>query len=254
MHWTIRLATAAITVLSAVAGCSQAPQPQSTAPQAPGAVERFAEVRVGALEADANFSSSTIEQWVKQTDHVAVITITAEAEIPPSKAEIERGEGLLGRTVTAAVKSVVWSHPNAQQALPKTFTFNALGWAFKKGLQSKYRVGLTDTPYLLPGHTYLMALRYVEFGCPGRIDAADGPPVKVWSPLGSQAVVPFDGELGAGEFEGRRVTVLEPDQPASFRNEMQGRNLDWIQQELKTVAAKRPDLTHNAGPIGCDGE
>ncbi|MBK8445677.1 MAG: hypothetical protein IPL41_02935 [Micropruina sp.] len=64
----------------------------------------------------------------------------------------------------------------------------------------------------------------------------------------------FDGELGAGEFEGRRVTVLEPDQPASFRNEMQGRNLDWIQQELKTVAAKRPDLTHNAGPIGCDGE
>lgn len=258
MRWITRLSrpVMCVAVLLAATGCTSATLP--THVSAPSPVTQwgsFADVQIGALEADENFSSSTVEQWVKQTDYVAVVRVDSEKEVPPAKVEIERGEGLIGRNVTASVEKVVWSHPQVEQKLPDTFTFQAFGWAFKDGLDSKFRIGLGDQPYLLPGHNYLMALRYIEFGCPGRIDPEDGDPVKVWAPLGSQAIVPFDGTLGVGEFEGRKTEQAgSKDTERTFRKAMLGQDIDWIAKSLSQVAENNPKLTHDSGPSGCDGE
>lgn len=259
MRWITRLSrpVVCVAVLLAATGCTSATVPGTdTAPSsATTQWGSFVDVRIGALEADENFSSSSVEQWVKQTDFVAVVRIESEEEIPPAKVEIERGEGLIGRSVTASVEKLVWSHPQVKQKLPDTFTFNAFGWAFKNGLDSKFRIGLGDQPYLLPGHNHVMALRYVEFGCPGRIDPEDGDPVKVWAPLGSQAIIPFDGTLGAGEFEGKKTEQAgSKDTEKTFRKAMLGQDTDWIAKSLSQVAADDPKLAHDSGPSGCDGE
>lgn len=150
MRWITRLSrpVVCVAVLLAATGCTSATVPGTdTAPSsATTQWGSFVDVRIGALEADENFSSSSVEQWVKQTDFVAVVRIESEEEIPPAKVEIERGEGLIGRSVTASVEKLVWSHPQVKQKLPDTFTFNAFGWAFKNGLDSKFRIGLGDQP------------------------------------------------------------------------------------------------------------
>lgn len=240
------------------AGCTStsAPQPAAvTSASAEAQWGTFADVRIGSLDADENFSSATTEQWLKEADYVAVVRIVSEQDLPPAKSEIERGEGLIMRLVTARVEQVVWSHPQVSMKLPSSFDFNALGWAFKDGLNSKYRIGFADRPYLLPDHNYLMAIRYVEFGCPGRLDPQDGPPVKVWSPLGSQAIVPFDGSLGVGEFEGKKTeSAGSKDASQTFRKAMLGKSVDWVAQSLSSAAEKNPKLGHTPGPFDCEGE
>lgn len=87
------------------------------------------------------------------------------------------------------------------------------------------------------------------------IDPEDGEPVKLWAPLGSQAIVPFDGTLGVGEFEGRKTEqVGSRDTEKTFRKAMLGRDTDWIATSLSQVAQDNPKLAHTSGPSGCDGE
>ncbi|WP_143483568.1 hypothetical protein [Propionicimonas paludicola] len=207
------------------------------------------------MTAEEAFSSSTVENWVRQADHVALVTVVGEEPIPPTKSEVERREGLVGRMLSIHIESGVWTHPDVTRELPPAITFQDFGWAFNGAFESKYRIGVRGRPYLLPGHTYLMALRWFEWGCPGRIDPEDEITPAHFAPLGSGAIVPFDGTLGAGEFEGRWTANAGQDDPAgSFRAAMAGRTSNWVNEQLSNTAASDPALTHKPGPIGCDGE
>lgn len=216
---------------------------------------RLEEVELRTLTVEEAFSSTTVQQWVRQSDFVAVVRIESEQEIPPEKVEVKRGEGLIMRTLTREVDQVVWTHPKASRRPPATVSFTDFGWAFEDGLKSKHRAGVPGRPYLLPGQTYFLALRWYEWGCPGRIDPEDEPTPPTWAPLGAQAIVPFDKRLGSGEFEGYWVEDAgSGDDATSFRRQMAGQSLDWVRETLAKVAADDPKLTHKPGPIGCDGE
>lgn len=253
-------------VVSALSACTVAPLPTTPPPlpddspsevasASPEGPRRLAEVELGTLTVEEAFSSTTVKQWVKQSDFVAVVRIDSEEEVPPARAEVERGEGLIMRTLTGHVDQVVWSHPSATRRAPATVSFIDFGWAFTDGLESKHRAGVPGRPYLLTGHTYLMALRWYEWGCPGRIDPEDEQTPPTWAPLGAQAIVPFDGLLGTGEFEGFWVEdARSSDDVTSFRRQMTGQTLDWVRDTLVKVATDDPTLTHKSGPIGCDGE
>jgi len=207
------------------------------------------------LTVEEAFSSSTVQDWVRQADHVAVVTIVDETPVPPADSEIERREGLVGRMLTARIESLVWTHPNVTRELPASISFQEFGWAFKGTVESKYRIGVSGRSYLLSGHTYLMALRWYEWGCPGRIDPEDEITPPRFAPLGSGAIVPFDSSLGAGEFEGHWTSNAGQDDPAkSFRAAMTGQSTDWVVEQLSTTAAGDPTLAHKPGPIDCDGE
>lgn len=255
-------------LFSLLAGCSATPTLERSTPSqsspigsAPNLgptatpVGRFADVQLGRLTADEAFSSSTIEDWVRQADHVAVVTIVDETALPPAKSEIERREGLIGRMVTARIDSLIWTHPITTRKLPALIRFQQFGWAFQGAVESKYRIGIPNRSYLLPGHTYLMGLRWFKWGCPGRIDPEDEVTPARYAPLGSGAIVPFDGSIGAGEFEGHWVsTAGQEDPPMSFRAAMAGQPVSWVSQQLSKTAAANPALAHPPGPIDCEGE
>lgn len=260
---------ACLALLSGVAGCSIPSLPErlnatsspvsgsspSATPSQSVTPGRFAEVQLGRMTGEEAFSSSTVQDWVRQADHVAVVRIVEETPIAPAKSEIERREGLVGRMLTAHIQSLVWTHSDVTRELPASIIFQDFGWAFKGAVKSKYRIGVPGRPYLLPGHTYLMALRWFEWGCPGRIDPEDEITPRVFAPLGSGAIVPFDGSLGTGEFEGRWTNDAGQYDPVrSFRAAMTGQPSSWVAQQLSDTAAGDPTLAHEAGPIGCDGE
>ena len=61
------------------------------------------------------YRSSTAADWVSHADHVVVATAVSEKEVPPAQSEIDRGEGLIGRSVEMHV-----DHPygDSLQVLP----------------------------------------------------------------------------------------------------------------------------------------
>lgn len=254
---------AAFFALVLVGGCATAQSPASSLTVTPpvtvetqfdsGAVGE-AEVQIGAIHADEFFASTTIDDWVTQVDHVTVVRIESEKATPVSAEAQERGEDIINRVVSARVVEVIWSHPRAGRELPSSFSFNASGWVFTDGVESKLRVGLPNQPYLLPGHTYLLGLRYMEFDCPGR-DPEDGPSEATWAPMGSRAMVPYDDIIGTGEFEGRETSLNDStDKVKSFRTAMLGKSTNWIADALTRVAAADSALTHEPGPFGCRAE
>lgn len=248
--------TALVAITVILSGCTVAtPSGVPTHSSATTGVDHEPVVRISGLEADDVFSTTTVEQWVKQADYVAVVRITAENELPASESAKQRGEGLVGRKVTAEIAQIVWAHPKTQRSIPQAVEFNAAGWAFKDGIESKYRIGFPGRPYLLPGHSYLMALRFTEWGCPGRMDPEDGESVSYWGPFGALGVVPFDGVLGTGEFEGRVTEVAGGSDPEnSFRKAMREQTTDWVAQRLTAAHQKDQSLTHKPGPVDCGGD
>ena len=49
----------------------------------------------------------TIDDWVTYADYVLAVTPTDESEVPPTKGEIQKGEGLIQRRLTLRVDNVV---------------------------------------------------------------------------------------------------------------------------------------------------
>lgn len=172
-------------------------------------------------------ASQTVGDWVTYADHVLVVTAVAEAGQPPSRDELERGEGMIGRVTTLRVDTVLWSAPDAPQPAPApTLTWSSAGWIFNNnnGLGT-VKFGMKDSSRIEIGHTYVLAIEWIDDPCSR--DPAKGE----WDGLGSGGTIPFDGGiLGVGEFEGRvrtldeakaRAHVLEP--VARFlRDEMVG--------------------------------
>jgi hypothetical protein len=269
----LRARLATLLAMLAVTACAAVPTPVASpgpitppAPGTPGAQApspepsssrrgRLVDLKLGTLTIEEAFASTTVEDWVREADHVAVVRITDEVAAPIPEVDAERGEGLIMRTVTGTVEAVAWSHPEVVRALPDTVRFKVFGWAFNSGGESRYRIGVPGQPYLLPGRTYLIALRWFQWGCPGRIDPGDEPTPPTFAPLGQGAIVPFDGVLGSGEFEGAWTDDAGSGDPAgSFRKALTGKSVEWVGEALAGVAAGDPSLGHKDGPIGCDAE
>ncbi|MFC4117347.1 hypothetical protein [Nonomuraea zeae] len=94
-------------------------------------------------DGDDRLPSTTDTDWVTYADHVVVGAATAEQRLPAASIEVERGEGLIGRTVTLEVRQVAWSRDDAAQPAPKGWQYNAAGFVFdpRRGPRRRGRGG-----------------------------------------------------------------------------------------------------------------
>jgi len=131
--------------------------------------------------ASERFPTSSLQDWISYADHIAVYTVVAEREIPPSPEEIERGEGMIGREITLRVEQTLWSAARAPE-LPGEFRATALGWAFQNGEKTPF-----DTEH---GGRVEVGKRYVS-----PLTMVEDDPAHPWWPL---TQLPVDGDEVAG--------------------------------------------------------
>lgn len=186
--------------------------------------------------------STTASDWATYADHVVVVEAVAEQTLAPAQVEIDRGEGLIGRTVTLEVAEVLWSSESAPQPPPKAWEYSAAGSMFKNGdVDDTTAVAVAERPRVEVGHSYVMAIRWEPAQC------SEGDPMKPagWRGLGEGSEIPYDGDtLGNGEFEGRVQTAgtfaaaadAEPDQGLEER--LAGQSAESLVPELE---AAQPD-------------
>ncbi|SDJ51882.1 hypothetical protein [Streptomyces indicus] len=145
----------------------------------------------------------TAADWVTYAEHVVVVKVTAERELPASQEELAAGEGYLPRQVDLAVQKVLWSSEKSTTQVPASFPWLADGWSFH-GTERTPMV-MEGTPRMEVGHTYVMAVEWQ----PGISEGGDEIPGQ-WRGLGSGSTIPYDdGVLGQGESEGE---ILSPAQ------------------------------------------
>ncbi|CAL9567381.1 hypothetical protein SUDANB145_04749 [Streptomyces sp. enrichment culture] len=134
------------------------------------------------------YASQTASDWVTNADHVVVATPTAEKEINREDYTEGSVKYTADRDVTFRADDVLWSAGSPRQELGDSFDMVAPGWrVYESGTRIKRTAAAA--PRLETGHTYLLALRWVD-------DA--------WVVLGEGAAVPFDDHVaGQGEWCGR---------------------------------------------------
>ncbi|NUQ89769.1 MAG: hypothetical protein HOQ43_15075 [Glycomyces artemisiae] len=143
--------------------------------------------------------SVTAADWVTYADHVIVVEAVSEEVIEPDAEALDRGEGLIGRTVSLTIEDVLWSREGAPQAAPETWEYSALGWHFNAESEEPIEMALDGFPRVEVGHRYVMAIRWEEAVC---TEGGDHRPAQ-WRGLGEGSEIPFDdGTIGNGESEG----------------------------------------------------
>ncbi|WP_172385607.1 hypothetical protein [Streptomyces sp. MNP-20] len=151
--------------------------------------------------------SDTATDWVSYADHVAVVRLAKDSEVPPSAEEERAGEGMIVREGTLTVERVLWSREQAP-ALPGQVTMDLAGWVFKG--DSRREFAGEGSPRVEPGRTYIMALaRYSP---------------DEWGPLGSDATLPYEnGTIGKGESQGTpRTPGQRTDELSTLEREVDG--------------------------------
>ncbi|WRZ92698.1 hypothetical protein OHB54_28785 [Streptomyces sp. NBC_01007] len=191
----------------------------------------------------SHLPSRTAKDWVSYADHVVVVSALSDQEIAPTQAELERGEGVIGRNVTLKVDTVLWSRAEPAAPAPQYWQYSATGWQFSGGdTAHRRKLAAGDQPRVEIGHSYIMALRWE----PAKCAEGDAPEVAQWRGLGDASEIPYDnGVIGNGELEGRTRTTaqaraaaskeLAADAPASLEDSMAGRGASALVTELKAA-------------------
>lgn len=196
-------------------------------------------------------ASSSVQDWVTYADHVLIVTVTRESRVGPSKHEIERGEGMIGRNADMTVAKVLWSAPDAPQKAPATLKMSVAGWVFdnKQSNAGEVKFAMSGSSRLEKGHSYVKAIEWVDDPC------STDPNVGTWEGLGSGDTIPYDaGVVGAGEFEGRvqnldqaRTTFQTGE--SAMRKQVAGAPVDALLNQLRTTRP-RAEAVHS--PRECD--
>ncbi|MEG3627328.1 hypothetical protein [Streptomyces poriticola] len=180
------------------------------------------------------FASQTAKDWVGNADHVVVASATAEQD--SNRRDFDEGPIAYrtDRTVTFRADDVLWSAERPRQRLGQDFDLVAAGWNAYRASGKRTERTTAEAPRLEPGHTYLLALRWVSGG---------------WAVLGEGAAVPFDdGVAGQGEWCGR---VLGKDDVAlgerfsrlddhSLEKAVHGQDEQAVRRELEAAGAAPP--------------
>jgi hypothetical protein len=206
-------------------------------------------------QGDDRLPSTTATDWVTYADHVVVVSAVSERILPPTRTEIERGEGLLGRIVHLKVEDVLWSRDGAPAA-PKNWDYNAVGVTFTDGdLDARRPVALRDQPRVERGHQYIMAIAWEEPRCsPG-----DARQPGQWMGLGEGSQLPFDGGvIGRGENEGRsqndsqaRSLAAQAGPNRGLEERMVGKDAAALAGELAAATPSRREASVPAPTSSC---
>lgn len=200
--------------------------------------------------------SETATDWTTYADYVAVVTVSAQHELPPTDTELSQGQGLILRSITVDVKNVLWSTPAARD-LPRTFEQLAFGWKFGNGdVNDREKVGVNGASRMEVGHTYIMAVQWTNARCsPGdKVPAG-------WRGLGAASTLPYDNQIvGQGEMEGavrtvnqaRTALAIEPANDSVYALTV-GKSEDAVQNLLDSASpATQSRVSANSAEYACD--
>ncbi|MFE2581017.1 hypothetical protein [Streptomyces sp. NPDC059378] len=137
------------------------------------------------------YPSESARDWVDNADVVIVGRATREWESGRQELAVGAYRYRLERTVRLTRESVVFTSGRRTHPSPgPTVDYVAPGWKIPRSdAATRVDVLTGDAPRVVPGHTYVLALRWDEGS---------------WVSLGEGAVVPFDGHtVGNGEWCGR---------------------------------------------------
>ncbi|MET8331639.1 hypothetical protein [Streptomyces sp. NPDC005181] len=199
------------------------------------------------------YRSSTAADWVSNADHVVVATAVSEKDVPPAQIDIDRGEGLIGRSVEMRVDQVLWSREGAGHPAPQTYARQSTGWVFDDEPANRHEYALHGRPRIEPGHSYVIALHWE----PARCSEGDEPDAAGWVGLGSGSTLPFDeGTLGKGEFEGTERPAPSPSAAARattgdgapVADLLTGQGADKIKELLATASPTSTPTTSSGAP------
>lgn len=187
--------------------------------------------------------SETAADWITYADHVVVVTAVEEETLPPAPIEIERGEGLLARTVTLRIDQVLWSSESAAQPAPETWVYGAVGSQFTRGdVEDPTPIALAHRPRVEVGHSYVMAMRWEAAQC----SEGDATTPAQWRGLGEGSEIPYDDEtLGQGESEGvvqtaQQFAVHAAEEGAGLEEQLAGQSADALITALENAS---PDVS-----------
>jgi hypothetical protein len=189
---------------------------------------------------------------VTYADYVVAVTVFSERAGEVAKTSIERGEGVIPRSVGLKVDQTLWRSPQVDREPPTTLDWATYGWVFSNGNQDKATVLVGDGESRLePGHKYIAAIAWQPRLCSeGDPDEQAG-----WRPLGGDAVLPFDaGKVGVGEVMGQSQTLDQAEQRVdreapvpSMRDAVVGGDSSAVTNTLsKTSPQKREDFGREA--------
>jgi hypothetical protein len=203
---TLTLAAGTLAVAAACTTPDRAEPSSASAAALPPPVPNVAVAApVVMSEGSDRTASRTADDWATYADHVLVVTVVGETRQPASKKEIERGKGLIGRTVKLRVDKVLWSAPDAPQPAPASLDMSAAGWIFNNhNGAGERKIALHGASRLEEKHTYIKAVEWIDDPCFDDVKRGS------WEGLGSGDAIPFDtGVLGTGEFEGQAQTLTQ---------------------------------------------
>ncbi|GAB7106510.1 hypothetical protein JCM4814A_48240 [Streptomyces phaeofaciens JCM 4814] len=178
--------------------------------------------------------SATAADWVRYAD--VVVVGKADRERESGREELATGpySHLLERTVELTTQDTPFiSRTRSHPTVGATLDYVAPGWKLLRS-DGETRVALLtgDAPRVVPGHTYILALRW------------EG---ERWVALGEGAVVPFDDQrIGRGEWCGQ---ILDTDGFAqgerigragdrSLEKTLIGQGVPALKRELDRAAQK----------------
>lgn len=179
--------------------------------------------------------SATAADWVRYADVVVVGKAVRERESGREALATGPYSHQLERTVELATQDTPFtSRARSHPTVGATFDYVAPGWKLLRSDGETRVADLTgDAPRVVPGHTYVLALRWEE---------------ERWVALGEGAVVPFDDQrIGQGEWCGQ---VLDTDGFAqgerigrsadrSLEKTLIGQGVPALKRELDRAAAAK---------------
>jgi hypothetical protein len=112
-------------------------------------------------QASDRLPSETLSDWVSFGDHVVIAKVESERELDTPPEVVQRGEGLIGRRISAQVTTTLWSRSQAP-ALPSTVDLLVWGWVLQDGKRLPFTSD--GAPRLGVGSTYVIPLTQVKGG------------------------------------------------------------------------------------------
>lgn len=82
--------------------------------------------------ASTRWPAESLEDWVTFADQISTMTVVGERQLPLDERTVRVGEGLVGREVTAVIRSTLWVH-DPQRVIRGTTRFRTWGWWLHDG-------------------------------------------------------------------------------------------------------------------------
>ncbi|MET3963258.1 hypothetical protein ABIE44_003192 [Marmoricola sp. OAE513] len=138
------------------------------------------------------FSSETPADWAGNADYILDLSMTSE--------KVSEGdEFFVDRLADFVVHEVLYERAGAP-TLPDALSMRVAGWMKGRGATLRPIVTKHGSSRMIPGHRYVVAIRYLEPRCNPDDDVEAGG----WQAIGSWGVVPYDGKkVGEGEIDAR---------------------------------------------------